>query len=419
VAHRGFRSHDLSVSQTIVFILALSATMTRQFAPTDQSLSFIGATEGAGKHQLRVLHLGKYYPPHRGGMETYSEALCKALAAKVWLKVVVAGGQTRKAEIIDSVNVVRLRTLKTLASTPVCAGMVTAIKTFPCDIVHLQWPNPFGIVAYLLSGSASRLVVTYHSDVVRQRLFGQFFNPVLYYALRRAAAIIATSPSYIDSSPVLSRFRKHCRVIPLGINPGSFTKVNQSQVSEIRARFGPRIVMAAGRFVYYKGFEYLISAMKSLDAHLVIVGDGPMRHQLLNQIRAETLGDRVTLVGQVSDIASYYHACDIFVLPSVARSEAFGLVQLEAMACGKPVVNTELDTGVPFVSPHGVTGFTVKPADAGSLRTALRVLFDSDRLRHKFGEAARLRVIREFDSQKVAERTLTLFREVVHQVARR
>ena len=365
--------------------------------------------------RLRVLHLGKFYPPHRGGVETYSEGLCRRLNSVVDLKVVVAGGDEDTEELVEGVPVYRLRTWKTLAATPLCAGMVQAIRSFPCDIIHLQWPNPFAVIAYFLSGTRARLVITYHSDVIRQKVLGTMFAPILRTALRRCDAIIVTSPNYADSSLVLSGFRDRCQVIPLGISPESMNSIDHSAVRRLRTRFGPRMVMAAGRLVYYKGFRFLVAAMKSVDAHLVIVGTGPLKQDLLSQAESDGLSGRVTLVGEVDDIVPYYHASDVFVLPSIARSEAFGIVQLEAMACGKAVVNTSLQTGVPYVAPHGVAGLTVEPANSAELASALRILLDNDRFRLRLGEAGCRRVLREFNVDRMFQNTLNLFHEVAGQ----
>jgi glycosyltransferase involved in cell wall biosynthesis len=375
-----------------------------------------GPTAAASdQSRLRVLHLGKFYPPYRGGVETYLAGLCQHLTSKVQLRVIVAGDCEPRAELIGGVPVLRLKTWKVIASTPVCAGMIEAIRSWPCDIVHLHWPNPFAVLTYLMSGSPAKLVITYHSDVIRQRFLAALFSPILKYLLSRADAIIVTSPNFVEHSSTLRRYRHHCRVVPLGICPEDLLETGKSEAQELRARFGTPIVMAAGRLVYYKGLEYLIDAMKSVKAHLVVVGTGPLREQLQLQIRRDGLTDRVTLVGEVDRIAPYYHAADVFVLASTARSEAFGIVQLEAMACGKPVINTRLDSGVPFVSFHGATGLTVEPANAAELGSALRVLLHNDRFRNRLGAAGRCRVAQEFRLELMAERTLALYWELAGQ----
>jgi rhamnosyl/mannosyltransferase len=300
-----------------------------------------------------------------------------------------------------------------LGSSPVCPRLARSIRESRADIVHLHFPNPAAILSYLASGHAGRVVVTYHSDIVRQRLTGRAFRPVLEYFLRRCSAVIATSPDYIESSPVLSKFRERCRVIPLGIVPEKFERVDEAAVRSIRERYGPRIVLGVGRLIYYKGFEHLIRAMRETEARLLVVGEGPLRRALEGERSA--LGEsrsRVVLLGEVGDAAPYFRAADVFALASTARSEAFGIVQLEAMACGVPVVNTRLASGVPFVSPDGLSGITVPPADPSALARALKRLLDDPSLRAKLGEAGRRRVHDEFTADLMAERTLELYREV-------
>jgi len=189
--------------------------------------------------------------------------------------------------------------------------------------------------------------------------------------------------------------------------------VDPAEVETIRRKFGERIVFAAGRLVYYKGFHYLVRAVARVPgARLLIAGDGPLREELRRSAEEAGVADRVTLLGAVPDLRPYYHAADVFVLPSVARSEAFGIVQMEAMACGLPVVNTALDTGVPFVSPDGVTGLTVPPADAEALAAAVSRLLDDPALRERLGRAGRERVAGELSAGRMAARTLEIYREV-------
>src|SRR5262249_22178391 len=154
------------------------------------------------------------------------------------------------------------------------------------------------------------------------------------------------------------------------VDLAKFDRFDEDEVERIRRRYGPRIVVSVGRLIYYKGLEYLIDAMIRVSGRLLVIGDGPLRPRLERQAVVRNSGDRAIFLGEVRDIVPYYHAAYVFVLPSVARSEAFGIVHLEAMACGKPVVNTRLASGVPFVSPHGVTGLTVPPAHPGALADA-------------------------------------------------
>lgn len=368
------------------------------------------------EHQPRVLHVGKFYPPHPGGMESHLEALCGQLKEKIDLKVIVAAANSLKSseELIDGVKVAHLGRLFTLRSAPMCPTMVRRIRNSKADLVHIHWPNPTALLAYLASGHRGRLVITYHSDVVRQKVLTHIFNPILRQGLDRAAAIIVSSPNYIESSEILRSYRDKCRVIPFGIDVERFERPDELEVVRLRKQFGPRMILSVGRLVYYKGFEFLVKAMQSINGHLVLVGNGPLESALRNQIAACRVADRVTLLTAVKDVVPFYHAAQLFALPSVARSEAFGIVQLEAMACGKAVVNTQLDSGVPFVSPNGVSGLTVPAANAESLAQAINSLLKDPQRRTVYGEAARHRVRDHFSLAGMAAQTLALYQEVLN-----
>lgn len=347
-------------------------------------------------------------------MESHLQALCGQLRAQVNVEVLVAGeGRRTVEEVLDSVKVTRAGTLFDFAAAPVCPGLVRRLRESRADIVHLHWPHPTALLAYLASGHAGHLVITYHSDVVRQKVLGGLFRPVLRRALERADAVIAASPNYVESSPVLQQFKSKCRVIPFGIPLDEFDRVDPFEVEQIRGRFGPRLVLGVGRLIYYKGFEHLVRAMKKVDGHLVIIGEGPLRGALEREAEQAGVSQRVTLLGHVENVVPYYHASDVFALSSVARSEAFGIVQLEAMACRKPVVNTRLDSGVTYVSVDGLTGLTVPPAEPSALAAALNQLLGDEELRARYGRAARLRVEHEFDLETMGRRTLRLYEEVM------
>jgi rhamnosyl/mannosyltransferase len=367
------------------------------------------------KDRLRVLHVGKYYPPHPGGMESHLQTLCQELKHRVDVTVLVASEKKRtEEEFNDGLRVTRLGTPLNFQAAPICPEMIRKIRESRADIVHIHWPNPTAVLAFLASNHRGRLVFTYHSDIVRQKILSRAFWPFLWHALRRADAIIVASPNYIDSSKVLGRFRERCRVIPFGIRQEQFQPVEHAQVADIRRRYGTRIVLGVGRFVYYKGFEHLIRAMRDVQGHLILIGNGPLREQLARKAEDARVSDRVTFLTDVKDVRPFYQAADVFVLPSIARSEAFGIVQLEAMACGKPVVNTLLDSGVPFVSPHGVSGLTVPPADAAALSEAINALLDNPELRAEYGRAGQRRTEQEFCPEVMARQTLRVYGEVMN-----
>ena len=381
----------------------------------DEPIPQAPASLGAIPRKLRVLQVGKFYPPHIGGMETHLQALCNGLRNRADLRVIVSNESRNTVdEVIDSVPVARLSTLLTAFSTSISPGMVSRIRHADADLIHLHLPNPAAVLAYLASGYRGRLVVTYHSDIVRQKVLGRMFEPLLYAVLRRSAAIIATSSNYVATSPVLQAFRDRCHLIPYGIDTAQFEQCDPDAVARIRARLGERLVVSVGRLVYYKGLKYLIRAMADVRGKLVIVGDGPLRRNLETLATRLGVADKVSFAGEVENAAAlaHYHAAAVFVLASVARSEAFGIVQIEAMAAGLPVVNTSLDSGVPLVSLHEETGLTVRPADPPALAAAINRLLDNPPLRQQYGQAGAQRARQEFGLDQMLERTLHLYRSV-------
>ena len=361
-----------------------------------------------------VLHIGKFYPPHMGGIETHLETLCARLPARFDVRVLASNHMPGlQAEVRAGIPVTRLPTPFSITSAPVNPGMPAAIRAERPDLVHIHLPHPGGVLGLLGSGYRGPIVVTYHSDVVRQRAMSAVFSPFLNRLLGRARAIVASSARYVDSSNVLQRYRHLCRVIPYGIPEHWPSGREDARCAEIRAQFGPRIVLCVGRFVYYKGIAFAVRAMRGLNARLLIIGDGPLRKHVEREVRRCGVESRVALLGRVECVAPFFSAADVFVLPSIARSEAFGIVQLEAMSAGTPVVNTRVDSGVPWVSQDGVTGLTVTPADPAALATAIGTLLDDERLRARLGAAGRERVRREFTAEVMARRVAEIYDEVL------
>ena len=368
---------------------------------------------------MRVLQLGKYYYPYMGGIENHLYLLCTELKGKVELDVVVANTRARTVrEDVEGIPVTRVAQVAHLASTSLCPTLPIELSRRQYDLIHLHFPHPVGVMSYLASRRprGHAVVVTYHSDIVKQQRLLRLFRPFMHRVLSRADRIICTSPNYLDSSPDLAPHRDRCVVIPYGIDLGQWerTPALEARARDLRARYGGPLLVAVGRLIYYKGFEHAIRAMREIDGTLLIVGEGPLRGSLEALARACGVANRVHLVGEVhnKDIMPYYLASDAFVFPSVARSEAFGIVQLEAMACGLPVVNTRLDSGVPFVSRDGETGITVPPGDPGALAAAIRTLLGDTTRRLAFGAAARHRVEREFRKEIMAARVSSLYSDL-------
>jgi rhamnosyl/mannosyltransferase len=286
------------------------------------------------------------------------------------------------------------------------------------DLVVIHEPNPMGLLAYFLARPSGRLVVWFHSEVVRPGWkYRAFYRPFLRYALDRADRIVVASPTLAATSDQLKPWQSKCVVIPYGIK-GDTQPVSAAvaaRAEAIRREHSRPIVLFVGRHVAYKGLSTLIDAMRELPAVALLVGDGPERLRLEGQAASRDLGDRVKFLGEVDDteLAALYRACDVFVLPSTTRQEAFGVVQIEAMARGKPVVSTDLGTGTAWVNQHGQNGFVVPPGDARALADALQQLLSEPALRESLGSAGRRRWASTFTVDRMIQSTLALYEQVL------
>ncbi len=370
---------------------------------------------------MKVLQISKLYYPHIGGVERVVQDIAEGLKDKVDMKVLVCQQKGKGGkEIINGVEVFRASSLGIYFSMPVSFNFPFLLKRLgkDMDILHFHMPFPLGDISYLLMKPQGKLVVWWHSDIIKQKNLLRLYKPFLIRFLRKADKIIVATPNHIESSVFLKDFRDKCEVIPFGIDIARF-RLNdkmREKVESIRDKYGPKIILFIGRLIYYKGVEYMIRAMKRVDARLLIVGDGPLRDSLINLVTKLGIEDKIVFLRKIDDeeIAIYYHACDIFVLPSIANSEAFGIVQLEAMACGKPVVSTNLPTGVPFVNSHEKTGLIVPPKDSEAMAQAINRLLNNSDLREIYGQYSKQRVEKEFTKELMIRRILTVYEKLLN-----
>lgn len=364
---------------------------------------------------IRVLHIYKDYNPVVGGIENHLRLLAERQAALGLDVTVLVTSRTRRTEhlTLDGVRVIKAARLATPASTPISPALFGWIRRIPAEVAHLHFPYPIGEMAQLFLGRSARTVITYHSDVIRQQGLLKVYRPFLWRILRKADRILATSAPYAYSSPYLSRLGDKVEVVPLGIDPEPFLR-ESPQAKEIRKKHSGPILLFVGRLRYYKGLDWLIRAMPQIPAKLVVVGSGPMQEAWRNLAAETGVGDRVIFAGDVSDEAlpAYYQACDIFVLPASERSEAYGLVQLEAMASARPVICTELGTGTSFVNQHGETGLVIPPRDSAALAAACAQLLADEAVRREMGERGRQRVLAEFTADKMVQRVVALYQQL-------
>lgn len=369
---------------------------------------------------MRVLYVYKDYYPVVGGIENHIRLICQGLRdyADIEPTVLVTNTTHRTAiEEIDGVRVIKAARLANVSSAPISLELFRWIRRLEADLTHLHFPYPIGELAFLLAGRSRKLLITYHSDIVRQKYLLQIYKPFLRRLLERADAITVSNPNYIASSPYLRPHAAKCVVIPHGADLRQFTATESTwrRVQEIRQQYASPLLLFVGLLRYYKGLPFLIQAMPHIQAKLLIAGAGPQGQEWQALTHQLGLDHQVFFLGRVSDeekLALYY-ACDVFVLPSIHRSESWGAVQVEAMACGKPVICTELGTGTSFVNLDGVTGFVVPPRDSMALADAInRLLADPD-LRRQMGQAALRRAQQELAADVMVQRLVQLYRDVL------
>jgi glycosyltransferase involved in cell wall biosynthesis len=357
-----------------------------------------------------VLHIGKYYWPHMGGIESHLRDLVRMQSGRLEVKVLVANDSAHFEERqIDGARVARVVTLGKVASMPITPTLPWNIARRKADVIHVHLPNPWAALAVLLSGHKGKIVVTHHGDTLGRERLRRLTDPIVSMFMRRASAIIVSSERYLKSSVELEGFLEKSHVVPLGLDASSFQVGDNAAVARIRAEYGDRIILSVGRLVPYKGMEHLIESMGNVDACLVHIGSGPLEPELREQAKRLGISEKIHLLGRVDDLSPYLHAAMMFVLPSITRAESFGIVQLEAMAAGLPIINTDIESGVPEVSLHGLTGLTVSPGDSESLASAINLLLHDEEMRWRFGEAGKLRVRREFSIERMAEQTLWIY----------
>lgn len=370
--------------------------------------------------RIKILQISKFFYPHFGGIEKLVKDINTGLKEDLNIKVLtcqVKGKGNR--EIVEGIEIFRASSIGSYFSVPISFDFPFLLKKLSRDrdILHFHLPFPLAIISYLLVRPKGKVVVWWHSDILKPKNLYKLYKPFLRRFLNKVDKIIVYTPYHIKNSDVLNDFIDKCEVIPFGIDieQFNFTDGIKEKVEKIRGKYGPKIILFVGRLIYYKGLEYLLQAMTEISAKLLIIGEGKLHSSLQKLAENLKIDDKVFFLGRVknSDILAYYHACDIFVLPSIEKTEAFGLVQLEAMACGKPVINTNLPTGVPYVSKNEVTGLTVSPKNSKALTKAIKILLNNENLRKKYGKNSKKRVEEMFTKEEMFKKIFNTYKKVL------
>jgi glycosyltransferase involved in cell wall biosynthesis len=354
--------------------------------------------------KTRVLQIYKvFYPDEYGGIPYVMDEIRRLSLEEFEHRILVCSDK----DTTPSIEIDRVHSFGDLFSLPISPGYVfklfKALKNV--DVAVLHAPFPFGDLVFGLGLRRNvRLIVFWHSEILRQRWLALLLRPLFFRTLCRADEIIVSHQALIASSRSLRRFRNKVSVATFPINSSKYELGlrDHDRVNELRLLYESRLVVACGRLVRYKGFDVLIEAAKQLDAQVVIIGEGRERYALQQKIRMLDLTGRVHILGVLPhrDLVCYLHAANVFVLPSLDSSETFGIVQLEAMMCGCPVVNTALPTAVPEVARDGIEGITVAPGNPYQLADAIRVILNNPDIGRRLGSAGAARARETFAQDK-------------------
>ncbi len=377
---------------------------------------------------LRPLHVGKFVPPPYAGIESHVNTLLRSLAPAVQSTLVASSpvGRPNRLPGDEPYRILACRSFGTIASVAITPSLVPTVQrelaSGRSNLLHIHAPNPWGDLAALRSHMDTPIVMTWHSDIVGKPALFRLYQGMQGRTLRRVDRILLFTPKHFEGSTQLKvRGIEHKFVqVPIGIDFAALdTTTPDPQATEWISRWaaGRRIILSAGRLVHYKGYEYLIDAISKLrsDAVLLLIGTGPLRNALRRRVEERGLSDRIHFMGEVPPavLTAALRRCNLFTLPSIEQSEAFGIASAEAMAFGLPTVVCELHNGVNYLNLAGRTSLVTPPRDVSALADALDTLVLDDALRERMGAAAREWVRSEFDVEVMRDATLRLYRDLM------
>lgn len=341
---------------------------------------------------MKILQVNKLYYPIIGGIESVVKNIAEGLNNKDNLVIDVLACQEkgkRNIETINNIKILKASSWGKVLGMPLSLDFFILFfnikKEYNKFIIHYPFPLATFLTFFI---PKQKLIIYYHSDIVRQKFFLFILSPFIKYSLKKADKIIVSGNNIIKSSPFLRKHSKKCVIIPFGVD-FTISEQDKKQAQEIKQRHSnKKIILAVGRLVYYKGFEYAVNAMKDVEAKLIIIGRGPDEAMLRNLIEKLSLSNKVEILPPQKNLSPYFLACHIFLFPSCAKSEAFGLVQLQALAYEKPIVNTFLNTAVEEVSLNGISGLTIEKKNSKEITNALNKILNDSNLYKEFSENA-------------------------------
>ncbi len=354
--------------------------------------------------KIKITHITRYAHPHIGGIEAVINQINESLPDSEFEKEVICCSNMEKSTVENGVRYNRCKFLFEFAANTISPKFIWELSKVKTDVIHYHMPFIFAVIAHFIARpKCKKMVISYHGGIVGYDKYMKPFWGIYKKFYKLSDKIHVLSPTIINTDNVLFDNKGKCEIIPYGID--TTIDVNDEDIKQFREKYdNKKIILCVGRLVKFKGFGIVIAAMKNVsDAVLLLAGDGPLKSEFENYIVDNNLQEKVKLLGSVNDKREknlLFASCDIFVLSSIRTSESFGIVQLEAMKYGKPVINTNLGTGVNYVSVHNETGLTVEPCDTIQMAEAINKLVNNDNLRTQCGQNARKKVAELFNIEK-------------------
>lgn len=368
---------------------------------------------------IRVLQLGKFHPI-KGGVEKVMYAFMLGLGQRgIRCDMLCASedDEVGETELTPNCTLYKTRTISKLSATTLSPQMISTLRRIchQYDIIHIHHPDPMATLALMLSGYKGKVVLHWHSDILKQKVLLQLYRPLQKWLIGRADLILGTSPIYVAESSALRSVQHKVGYLPIGVRQRC---AEDHLVAMIRNKYpGKKIVYSMGRLVEYKGYEYLIEAATLLPEDYVILigGSGPLKGELQQAVRSYLLSHKVRILGYVPREleAAYYGAADVFCLSSVLKTEAYAIVQVEAMSVGCPVVATNIPgSGVSWVNQHGVSGLNVSPRSSRELAEAIRQICENPELHERYSRGARLRYEKNFTLESMTDGLIATYKQI-------
>jgi len=368
---------------------------------------------------MKVLHVYKtYFPDSMGGVEQVIYQIARGtegLGVNSEILTLSADKDEMTIEV-DGHPVHRCHSNFEIASTPFSISAFGRFKKLAAkaDIIHYHFPYPFADILHFSARLNKPTLLTYHSDIIKQKKLLKLYSPLKRRFLTSVDHIVAESPNYLESSKLLNQFRYKTSVIPIGLDKISYQQASNEKLDYWLSRFGSRFFLFVGVLRYYKGLHVLIEAAQNSTYPIVIVGSGPVEQELKEQALKLNVSN-LYFTGRLpnEDKVALLELCYALVFPSHLRSEAFGISLLEGAMYGKPLISSEIGTGTTYINIDKETGIVVPPSDVTGLRNALDYLWDNPKVAKTMGEAAEARYWEIFTADKMALSYVKLYKKLL------